>query len=67
MVNELRSSIIQAKFIEVFEATHTIKQISANKMDDTYQHELIQMFFMRRKKGGGKKEKEEEGREPEEI
>lgn len=54
VVNELRSHIIQAKFIETFEATHTIKQISASKQDATFQHELIQMFFMKRKRSSKK-------------
>jgi predicted nicotinamide N-methyase len=63
VVNELRSHLIQAKFIEVFEATHTIKQISANKQDPKFQHELIQMFFMKRKRA--KKDSANDEPEPE--
>ncbi len=46
IVNELRSHSVHAAFMAAFEPTHTIKKMPANKLDDKYQHPLIEVGLM---------------------
>jgi hypothetical protein len=43
IVNELRSHSVHAAFLAAFEPTHTIKRMPASKLDDKYQHPLIEV------------------------
>jgi hypothetical protein len=45
VVNELRSHSVHARFKEAFTATHSIKVIPHGKMDETFQHPNIQIFW----------------------
>ena len=50
IANELRSESVQARFMELFEESFTVKKVPHSKLDAEHRHSSIMLYILKRRK-----------------